>query len=73
MNCLVWFRHDLRIVDQPALDAALNSGSKVHAIVLLSPAIWQQHGWGTKPDQLVHGISTRLRTRSCRHGYPTLH
>ena len=46
MNCLVWFRHDLRVIDQPALDAALASGNNAHAIALLSPAIWQQHGWG---------------------------
>ena len=47
MNCLVWFRHDLRVIDQPALDAGLASGSVVHAIALLSPAIWKQHGWGS--------------------------
>jgi deoxyribodipyrimidine photo-lyase len=46
MTPLVWFRHDLRVIDQPALDAALASAGDVHAIALLSPAIWKQHGWG---------------------------
>lgn len=35
---LVWFRHDLRLADQPALAAALNTGRPVVPVFIWSPA-----------------------------------
>lgn len=43
---LVWFRHDLRTVDHPALWAALDSGQPVRAVYVASPAQWRSHDWG---------------------------
>ncbi len=40
---LVWFRNDLRLVDNPALSAACASGEPVKALVCLTPAQWAEH------------------------------
>ncbi|MGB3620496.1 MAG: deoxyribodipyrimidine photo-lyase [Ketobacter sp.] len=47
----MWFRNDLRILDNPALQAACSSGSKVLAIYLYTP---DQH-------KLHHAGDTKLR------------
>lgn len=41
-NVLLWFRNDLRLDDNPALDRALAFGCK-HAIYIKTPQQWQQH------------------------------
>ena len=46
MTSVVWFRHDLRVIDQPALQLAMEYGDQVHAIALIAPEIWSSHGWG---------------------------
>ena len=40
---LVWLRTDLRILDNPALFSAADSGH-VTALFLLTPKQWQVHG-----------------------------
>ncbi|MBP0048881.1 deoxyribodipyrimidine photo-lyase [Marinobacterium sp. AK62] len=40
---LVWFRNDLRLVDNPALYHACASGEPVRAVVCLTPAQWAEH------------------------------
>lgn len=46
MTNIVWFRSDLRITDNPALNAALEGGNKVRAVYIRPYKQWQQHGWG---------------------------
>lgn len=46
MTSVVWFRHDLRVIDQPALQQAMEYGDQVHTIALITPEIWSSHGWG---------------------------
>ncbi len=62
---LVWFRHDLRIHDNPALNyACLQSGS-VRAVFVLCPKQWQAHHLGARHinlllqavQQLAHALS----------------
>ena len=48
---LVWFRTDLRITHNPALQRALSGADDVVAIYIDSPGQWQQHGLG--PRQLA--------------------
>jgi deoxyribodipyrimidine photo-lyase len=44
---LVWFRSDLRVADNPALDAAFRaSPGRVAALFVATPQQWQRHGWG---------------------------
>ncbi|GAA0692901.1 deoxyribodipyrimidine photo-lyase [Marinobacterium maritimum] len=40
---LVWFRNDLRLVDNPALSAACAAGEPVKALVCLTPVQWAEH------------------------------
>ncbi|HBV76359.1 MULTISPECIES: deoxyribodipyrimidine photo-lyase [Vibrio] len=40
---LIWFRNDLRIDDNPALQAAINTNQPCQAIFISTPQQWQQH------------------------------
>ena len=44
MRHLVWFRADLRVADNPALNAAAADGAHVSAIYIDCLGQWQQHG-----------------------------
>ena len=47
MKTLIWFRDDLRIQDQPALQRAMNRGtSGVAALFIATPSSWKRHGIG---------------------------
>ena len=74
---LVWFRSDLRTLDNPALYAAAAEG-RVTALFLLTPKQWQQHNIAAKKisfllrsvDKLSEnlanlGIETRIITGNC--------
>lgn len=41
---IVWFRKDLRVVDNPALSQACQSSNQVCAVFLIPIEQWQQHG-----------------------------
>ncbi|UTW12447.1 deoxyribodipyrimidine photo-lyase [Marinobacterium rhizophilum] len=41
---LIWFRNDLRLTDNPALQAAAAQGQPLLAVVVLTPTQWQRHG-----------------------------
>ncbi len=40
---LVWFRNDLRLIDNPALFNACSTGEPVTAVVCLTPEQWAEH------------------------------
>ena len=43
MRNLVWFRNDLRVYDNPALDAACNPNNEVVAVYIVSESQWDEH------------------------------
>ena len=43
MRNLVWFRNDLRVYDNPALDAACNANNEVVAVYIVSESQWDEH------------------------------
>ena len=43
MRNLVWFRNDLRVYDNPALDAACNAKNEVVAVYIVSESQWDEH------------------------------
>ncbi len=55
MHNIVWFRNDLRAIDNPALSAALCSKSKhpVRAIFFITETQWQNHDWGVNKISFV--------------------
>ena len=57
MTTLIWFRDDLRTTDHSALQAAVESDSSaLHAVFLLTPSTWQEHGWG--PPRVAYVLKT---------------
>ena len=54
MTALVWFRHDLRIQDNPALAKACAEHDKVYAIYLLPQKTFQDHHfWSARKADLL--------------------
>ena len=45
MAGVVWFRSDLRTVDNPALEAACANHEQVYAVFLVPQQTWQAHDW----------------------------
>ena len=58
MNQLVWFRSDLRVLDNHALCAAMSSGPTL-AVYITSPAQWRQH------DDAAAKVDFWLRNLAC--------
>lgn len=57
MNTLVWFRQDLRTLDNQALTLACEEakarGGKVYALFIASPGQWQQHDMGQRQQRFL--------------------
>jgi deoxyribodipyrimidine photo-lyase len=73
MPRLVWFRNDLRTLENPALDAAaMSTEASVLGVCFLSPTQWKLHGWGT-PRVSFMLEHLRLVRRELEHmGIPLL-
>jgi len=55
---LVWFRTDLRVDDNPALNAALNSSDQVYAIYFFSHFQWEAHSESNiKHEFLINNLN----------------
>lgn len=66
MTNIVWFRNDLRITDNPALNAALESDAKPLAVFIRTRKQWQQHAWGENKinfvEQCLDSLAGQLKT-----------
>jgi deoxyribodipyrimidine photo-lyase len=80
MSTLVWFRQDLRVADNPALDAAVRAGEAVVPLYIFAPqeeGIWQPggasrwwlHGSLVQLERDLRDLGSRL---ILRHGTDTL-
>lgn len=58
---LVWFRSDLRINDNPALNYACNQVEPVRAVVCLCEKQWREHGLGDRRIKLMQQAIDELR------------
>jgi deoxyribodipyrimidine photo-lyase len=67
MSALVWFRTDLRLMDQPALAAALASGP-AYGLYVVSPAQWQSHPEAPAKQEFWRRLLKRLQPRLLEHG-----
>ena len=71
MKSLIWFRDDLRTADHLALEAAMElAPSDTHAVFLLSPSTWQDHGWGPPRVSYVLKSLHSLSRELCACGIP---
>lgn len=51
---IVWFRRDLRIIDNPALYYACKEGNPITAIYIATPLTWGSHSMGTPQIKWLH-------------------
>ncbi|KAA8999917.1 deoxyribodipyrimidine photo-lyase [Affinibrenneria salicis] len=59
---LVWFRNDLRITDNAALDAACQDPqARTIAVYLATPQQWQEHDMAPRQAALIHASLTQLQ------------
>ncbi|HXV77409.1 MAG TPA: deoxyribodipyrimidine photo-lyase [Candidatus Polarisedimenticolaceae bacterium] len=57
MHGMVWFRSDLRLRDNTALDHACRRAERVSAVFLTAPEQWREHDWGaTKVDFVMRNV-----------------
>ena len=61
MKGIVWFRSDLRIDDNPALNAALSSCDEVLAIYIFSQSQWEIHNESNIKQEFLFKNLTELK------------
>ncbi|MCH2133481.1 MAG: DNA photolyase family protein [Phycisphaerales bacterium] len=73
MRTLIWLRNDLRVLDNPALAAALARGRDgCIALFLICPDQWRRHGWGNPRVSFTMDCLRALRPELDRLGIPLL-
>ena len=65
----MWFRHDLRLADNPALVSACERG-KVHACFVNCPDQWEAHDVGPRRLHFLRETLTELMTDLAKLGIP---
>ena len=46
MRSIIWFRNDLRVTDNGALNAAVKASTAIIPVFILDPAQWAEDRWG---------------------------
>ena len=68
-HCL-WFRHDLRVTDNPIIKAALHPNTPVIAIYAVTPETWQAHHWAPRKVEFVLAQVQQLQNDLHQLGIP---
>lgn len=66
---LLWFRNDLRVHDNPALDYFISNNSATHmgsALVFVSEVQWRQHDWSEHKILFIKRHIVQLKTQLAR-------
>lgn len=71
MNNLVWFRNDLRVLDNPALKKSMALGPSI-AIYCLCQNQWQQHGLAALQQRLIKDQLYVLEKQLARLNVPLI-
>jgi deoxyribodipyrimidine photo-lyase len=61
MSALVWFRNDLRVHDNPALQAACQSGNPVEAVFIITRKQWVAHDMAPVRERFLADCVGALR------------
>ena len=69
---LIWFRSDLRLQDNTALDEACRAKSEVIAVFLVSADQWRDHDWGAPRVDFVLRNLRSLAKDLLQRGVPLL-
>ncbi len=71
MRPMIWFRSDLRIADNTALDEACGAaGDGVIGVLAVCPAQWRLHDWGANKVDFVLRNAAALSTALARLNIP---
>lgn len=60
-HSLVWFRNDLRVSDNPALNQACRSSARVSAVFFFTPQQWQNHHLSARRIQFTRNAVLSLQ------------
>jgi len=67
MNGLIWFRQDVRLIDNEAVNHAWNNADTLHAVVVISPEQWKAHDWSPAKlvlyQSLVNDLGAQLQSK----------
>ena len=73
MPRLIWFRNDLRVLDNPALqEASRLTDDGLIGVFILNPGQWKQHGWGSARVSFILEHLRTLQHDLEQHGIPLL-
>ncbi|GAA5189434.1 deoxyribodipyrimidine photo-lyase [Ferrimonas gelatinilytica] len=64
----VWFRSDLRLEDNPALDGACEVGQPIRGIYFATPGQWRRHGLGPNKLGWIRANLESLKQRLAESG-----
>ncbi|MGM0481664.1 MAG: deoxyribodipyrimidine photo-lyase [Pseudomonadota bacterium] len=68
MTAIVWFRHDLRIQDNPALAAACDEHDKVYGVFLVPKQTFKEHAWSARKMDLLWRHLTQFKAELSQQG-----
>jgi deoxyribodipyrimidine photo-lyase len=69
---IVWFKRDIRIVDNAALAGALATGNSVLPLYILEPALWQQPDMSQRHYLFLQESLMELAQALEKHGCPLM-
>ena len=72
MKGIVWFRSDLRIDDNPALNAALSNCDEVLAIYIFSQSQWEIHNESNIKQEFLFNNLTQLKESLANFNIPLI-
>ncbi len=70
MTALVWFRNDLRTLDNTALHHAAKAGEPLRALYIATPGQWQLHGTSKRQQSLIAAALRQLSASLAKLGVP---
>lgn len=69
-HVIIWFRSDLRVVDNTALNHAIDSGLPIIALFIATPMQWHQHNMAAVQVDFVHRRLQVLKQQLAKQNIP---
>ncbi|PQJ62451.1 deoxyribodipyrimidine photo-lyase [Photobacterium angustum] len=69
-HVIIWFRSDLRVVDNTALNHAIDSGLPIIALFIATPMQWHQHNMAAVQVDFVHRRLQVLKQQLVKQNIP---
>ncbi|KJF96221.1 hypothetical protein UB39_02505 [Photobacterium angustum] len=69
-HVVIWFRSDLRVVDNTALNHAIDSGLPIIALFIATPMQWHQHNMAAVQVDFIHRRLQVLKQQLAKRNIP---